>query len=96
VTWIVTVDFSSEQDIPVYTVSQSGNSAHMPVTPQTESLSVVCRMIERVRGRTGLPFNTLETGSWLSFDSRINFLGPMTDHFFLSAGSAITNFVRLS
>lgn len=60
------------------------------------SLSAVCRTIERVWGRTGLPFNTLETGAWVSFDSRIKRLRPMADHFFLSKGSATTSFVRFS
>jgi hypothetical protein len=34
-------------------------------------LPTVCLMIARVRGRTGVPFNVLETGAWLSFDSLI-------------------------
>jgi hypothetical protein len=43
-----------------------------------------------------MPFNALETGAWVSFDSRIKRLRPMADHFFLSEGSAIASFVRFS
>jgi hypothetical protein len=42
VTWIVTVDFSSEQDIPVYTVSQSGSSACNYPTPADAYLLRIC------------------------------------------------------
>src|SRR5882672_11170383 len=57
---------------------------------QAVILAAVCLMIARVRGRTGLPFIALETGVWLSFDSLIKRLTPMSDHLFLSEGSAIT------
>jgi hypothetical protein len=40
-------------------------------------------MIASVRGRTGLPFNAFETGAWLSFDSLIKRLTPMSDYLFL-------------
>jgi len=43
-----------------------------------------------------MPFNALDTGVWLSFDSLIKRLRPMADHFFLSEGSAIISFVRFS
>ena len=44
------------------------------------------RMIERVRGRTGMPSVALETGVWLSLDSLIKRLTPMASHLFRSEG----------
>ena len=43
----------------------------MPYHCSANILTAACLMIASVRGRTGLPFNALETGAWLSFDSLI-------------------------